>query len=59
MPLTLDNLTQLSSFYFDSASICEPANTAFEAWFSGIASKTSATLCPVETYGFYMPLLEH
>ncbi len=57
MPLTLYNLTSLSSFYFDSGSLCEPANTAFETWFSGITSKSSASLCPVLSDELYLPLM--
>ena len=53
MPLSLENLHGLYSFYFDS-TVCEPNDPAFKAWFSGITNTSKAALCPVR---LNLPLL--
>jgi len=51
MPLSLEDLSQLFVFYFDSAT-CEPLDGTFERWLDGIATKSQPGYCE----GLWLPL---
>ena len=56
MPLSLDQLGPLAEFDFD-ASLCEPKDPAFEAWFSHLKDASPASLCSALPWSTYLPLL--
>jgi len=46
LPLTLDQLTGLSNFYYSNTRLCEPVNDAdFQTWLDGIANRTGTYAC--------------
>jgi len=45
LPQSLTNL-QLQSFYFNNTGLCEPADSAFQAWLTGIVQlQRTGVLC--------------
>ena len=46
LPQSLTSLHTLVTFYYDTALLCAPNNTAFQAWLAGIPNRsTGATTC--------------
>ena len=45
LPIPLENLTRLQMFYFFNTSLCEPSDTAFQAWLKGIAELEGTNIC--------------
>jgi Leucine rich repeat len=44
LPISLDNLYQLQTFYFDG-QLCEPSNTYFQYWLNNIPTHSDSHIC--------------
>ena len=54
LPQGLTSLHALGTFYYDTALLCAPDNTAFQAWLAGIPNRsTDGTTCKT----CYLPAL--
>lgn len=49
LPSSFVNLTKLQTFWFNSTSLCEPGDTAFQAWLAGISSLQRTGVICTET----------
>ncbi|RLC78183.1 MAG: hypothetical protein DRI81_07250 [Chloroflexi bacterium] len=49
LPTSLTNLTSLSAFWFDNTYLCEPLDTAFQNWLSGISNLGRTGICTILT----------
>ena len=51
LPVSLENLSNLSAFAFDKTSLCEPNNSAFQAWLSSIPDLSGTVRCGINISG--------